>query len=42
MSQCGAAHSFGDHPLPRATADIVMNTVALPIEQQVNGVQGML
>src|ERR1700754_1851975 len=27
---------------PGASADIVMNTVALPIEQQVNGVQGML
>ena len=27
---------------PGASADTVMNTVALPIEQQVNGVQGML
>src|SRR6476659_102869 len=27
---------------PGASADIVMNTVALPVEQQVNGVQGML
>ena len=27
---------------PGASADTVMNTVALPLEQQVNGVQGML
>jgi HAE1 family hydrophobic/amphiphilic exporter-1 len=27
---------------PGASADTVMNTVALPIEQQVNGVQGMI
>src|SRR5277367_5367303 len=27
---------------PGASAETVMNTVALPIEQQVNGVQGML
>ena len=27
---------------PGASANTVMNTVALPIEQQVNGVQGML
>ncbi|HTB47329.1 MAG TPA: efflux RND transporter permease subunit, partial [Acetobacteraceae bacterium] len=27
---------------PGASAETVMNTVALPIEQQVNGVRGML
>src|SRR3954451_24595365 len=27
---------------PGASADTVMNTVALPIEQQVNGVEGMI